>query len=294
MAEIRFSCPHCGANLHIGRQFVGRLTKCPKCAQTCRTPAPLPDQTDDSSVVAQDISPVKKDEAFAVQLARAFVYPFKGSGIFLLIAATAVFSVLSLLSWFVCAMQLLKMLLTGYLCAYYISVIASSAAGEEELPDWPDFTSLWDDILRPGLLIAAALLVSFAPLLVYGRSRGSWFLFLNADLMGYEGAALVVWGLLYLPMSLVAIALFDSVAALNPVTIIGAIAKIPLRYLLACVLFLVVYLVNVLAAVLMLLVPILGMAIQIFFSLYMMLVAMRILGLIYHANARKLGWFEDS
>ena len=225
---------------------------------------------------------------------RAFVYPFKGSGIFLLIAATAGFAVLNMFSWIIWAMALLKMFLSAYVCAYYISVIGSSAAGEDEPPDWQDLSSFWDDVLRPVLLSAAAILVSFAPLLIYRRiTTGSWFSYQGNEPKGFEELALVIWGLLYLPMSLLAIALFDSVVALNPVTIVGSIVKIPLRYLLACLFFFLAYFVNILAAVLLVVIPIAGIVAQIFFSLYMMLVAMRILGLIYYANAKKLGWFED-
>ena len=80
--------------------------------------------------------------------------------------------------------------------------------------------------------------------------------------------------------------------ALNPIVILAAIAKIPLRYLLAWLLFFFVFFVNVQLKAHLVEIPIIGMVAQTFFSLYMMMVAMRILGLIYHANAKKLGWFE--
>ena len=100
------------------------------------------------------------------------------------------------------------------------------------------------------------------------------------------------WFLVYLPMSLLAVSLFDSLKALNPFTIIGAIVKIPLRYLQGCVLFFLVYYVNTSLAGYLDAIPVLGFVIRVFFSFYMTMVAMRILGLIYHANAQKLGWFE--
>ena len=135
MAEVYFSCPHCGAKLHVNEQFAGRLMKCPKCAQTSTVAAAPGDQPDDSVVLAQDITPVQKTEAFVVQLARAFIYPFKGNGIYLLIVATGVFVLLRLLANIICTIGLIELLFLLYLCAYYVSVIASSAAGDEELPD---------------------------------------------------------------------------------------------------------------------------------------------------------------
>ena len=102
-----------------------------------------------------------------------------------------------------------------------------------------------------------------------------------------------VWALFYFPMGLLALALFDSVAALNPVVIVKAIVRIPFRYLLACLLFFLVYYVNASFGGYLAEITFVGMVIQTFFSLYTMMVAMRILGLIYYANAKKIGWFED-
>jgi hypothetical protein len=59
-----------------------------------------------------------------------------------------------------------------------------------------------------------------------------------------------------------------------------------------CVLFFLVYYVNTSLAGYLDAIPVLGFVIKVFFSFYMTMVAMRILGLIYHANAQKLGWFE--
>ncbi len=242
-------------------------------------------------VVAEDVGAGRAGEAFGVKLARAFVYPFKGSGIALLLVATGCLTVLDFLSG-VPFVWVLQLLFGGYLCAYYISVISSSAAGEEELPNWPDFANLWEDILRPMILVIGAIMVSWAPAIIYVR----------ADLGGLFSGEIIIppslvyvfaaWFLVYLPMSLLAISLFDSLKALNPVTIIGAIAKIPLRYLQACVLFFLVYYMNTSLDKYLRVIPVLGVVIMFFFSFYMTMVAMRILGLIYLANAKKLGWFE--
>jgi len=243
-------------------------------------------------VEAEDVGPGRASEAFGLKLARAFGYPFKGSGIVLLIVATGCLAVLAFLSQRVPLIWIIKLFFGWYLCAYYISVVGSSAAGEEELPDWPDFTSLWDDIFRPVLLVGGAILVCLAPMIIY--VQGNLIELLRSESRP-AGAVLyfsIAWGLLYLPMSLLAIALFDSLIALNPFVIFKAIGKIPLRYLQGCVLFFLVYYVNTSLAGYLDAIPVLGFVIRVFFSFYMTMVAMRILGLIYHANAQKLGWFE--
>jgi len=295
VGEIHFSCPHCGAQLHVGEQFAGRLVKCPKCSQTSKAPAPLADRPKDESVLmAEDLSSSQKAETFAVQLARAFVYPFKGSGIFLLIAGTATLFLLMMLARVFCFVSFLILMFLGYLWSYYISIIASSAAGEKELPDWPDLSSFWDDILRPILLVMADGIVSLAPLIIYAVIITRWQFYSDSEPTPPLVHVFVVWALLYFPMGLLAIALFDSVAALNPVLIIRTIAKIPFRYLLACVFFFLVYYVNISVKGYLAQIPIVGIVVKTFFSLYMMMVAMRILGLIYHTNAQKIGWFEPT
>ena len=76
--------------------------------------------------------------------------------------------------------------------------------------------------------------------------------------------------------------------------IIKAIVKIPFRYLLTCVLFFLVFYINFNCTHYLAQIPIIGTVVKTIFSLYMMMVAMRILGLIYHTNAQKIGWFEPT
>ena len=307
MAEIHFSCPHCGAKLHIDQQFVGRLTKCPKCSQTSTISAPLAQQgQDDSLVVAENISARRSSETFAVQLTRAFSYPFKGSGPILLAIGTIGLVLLKIVSpiliMFSGCFGLLAALFAyvftyGYLSAFAISIISSSATGEDELPDWPDFTGFWSDILRPVLLIIATAVMSLLPLfisvtfVVIFVLKGSFFDIPEIRLtLGYALIACMIWALLYFPMGLLAIAMFDSVAALNPVLMVKSISKIPLRYLLACLFFFLVFFLNSVLAGYFTQIPIVGLVVRMFCSFYLMMVAMRILGLLYKANARKLDW----
>ena len=149
MSEIRFCCEACGAKLRVGPEYAGRQAKCPKCGQSSTVTAAqesLVPQT--QVVVAEDLGPDSASEAFGLKLAKAFGYPFKGSGIVLLAVAAVCLTVLELLSRLP-FLWILKLLFGAYLCAYYISVISFSAGGEDELPDWPAVTNLWDDILRP-------------------------------------------------------------------------------------------------------------------------------------------------
>ena len=101
---------------------------------------------------------------------------------------------------------------------------------------------------------------------------------------------LIAWAFLYFPMGLLAVSIFKTPVALNPVLIIKSVATIPIRYFNACVLFFLIFAVNNWLGPVLAGFPIIGRVIQLFFSLYMVIVAMRVLGLIYCANAKELDW----
>ena len=169
-----------------------------------------------------------------------------------------------------------------------LKIIRSSASGEGELPDWPEFSNWWDDILRPFLLILGTVLFCMLPAL-------AWFLLMirgRADASAGLGLlGLVAAGLLYLPMGLTAVALFNTAAALNPAVVVGSIARIPLQYLAACVMLLAILAIRTVCGWAFEAVPLAGAAVFGFVSFYLLTVEMRVLGLLYHANRRKLDWF---
>ena len=104
--------------------------------------------------------------------------------------------------------------------------------------------------------------------------------------------ALVVLGSMYYPMALLTVAMSGNFLALNPLVVIPAIMRAPFDYIICLVAFmLVVGLGAVTKQLLALPVPFVGPAIQIFLTLYFMLVEMRLLGLFYNANEDNLNWY---
>ena len=95
MSEIRFCCGACGAKMRVGQEYAGRQAKCPKCGQRLTVTAQEPRRPVAQVVLAEDVG---ASEAFGLKLARAFSYPFKGSGIVLIAVATGCLTVLELLS----------------------------------------------------------------------------------------------------------------------------------------------------------------------------------------------------
>jgi len=171
----------------------------------------------------------------------------------------------------------------GYLSAYMFKIILSSAGGEEELPDWPDFSDPWDDIIRPLLLVLATIVACCIPASVY-----LFFFFSPASETDLVLLALIGLGLLYMPMGLLVVSMFNSLLALNPLLVVRSILKIPRDYVIACVVLLLITIANTQTANL----PFIGRLITGLASFYFLMVEMRILGLMYQANHERLGWFD--
>jgi hypothetical protein len=233
-------------------------------------------------------------DAFSAQLAQAFVYPFKGHGIILITGGVGLLYPLILLTREVWVTWGLVLLLLGYFWNYYLYVIYRSASGEDELPDWPEVIGFWSTFIRPIFYVLAHSFVSFMPA-YYGAWAFEDHIGTQKLLGTYISATsvfycLIVMGLLYFPMGLLTIAMVDSLAALNPFLIIRSIARIPFRYLQACGLFFIVFFINYSLRDRTMEIPVVGIVLQMLVSMYLMLVAMRILGLVYRANAEKLAW----
>ena len=286
----RFACPKCGyhfCELCVStRQIGGRARHfCRACGVEC---APLG---------ARPVRVLPQEQSFAARLGGAFLYPFKGDGVILLVSGTVFIAILNALSFFarfaflygLMVILLLTAFATGYLIAYLQRILASSATGKEEMPDWPDFSE-FGDILSPFLQFLGTLAACFLPALAV-------WLFVARDnrWAGPAQAAAVLFGCVYFPMAYLAVSLFDSLAAVNPLLIIPSILRIPLQYLLTVLLLAGVlalrwegtaFLENLLP------IPILPSVVLGFAGLYLLTVEMRILGLLYLANKDRLGWFN--
>jgi hypothetical protein len=143
----------------------------------------------------------------------------------MLVAGTAFFF---LLGW----LPLLGLIVTGYLFNFAKSIITSTAEGRQDLPDWPDFSDWKDDILMPYLQLFALMLLCFGPAFIIALWQP-----------GSENATRIAWfaalgfGGLLAPMGMLALAIFDRIAALNPIALTWSILRVPLPYLLAAASF---------------------------------------------------------
>jgi hypothetical protein len=227
------------------------------------------------------------EPSFYRQLLPAFAYPFYKGGPLLLALGAVFFLILAVGERLVFILRFaIRVFTLGYLFAYMQRIISSTALGEDEVPDFPDVTEIWSDIVVPFLLFTGVTLVSFAPALAVIILLHDHALF-EASL----GAALVVCGCYY-PMALLAVAVTDNFIAVSPHVVIPSIMRLLLPYLVGClVLAILVGLRFGMAAALSYVpIPILPTVIDGFVSLYLLIVEMRILGLLFRCYRDRLGW----
>lgn len=224
-------------------------------------------------------------------LLSALTYPFAGDGVVILVAGTLFFTVLiggTMLA--PRASLFLGVFSFGYLLVTLQNIVQTSAQGEHRMPSWPAFESAtwFAELLQPCLLWIGTLALCLGPgyaMLSFDILAG------NATSTGL-GFALLAGGAAYLPMALLAVAMTDSFAGLDPRVVIPSILAIPGRYLLALLLLGGTTAVTI--AVHQVLerthLGIFGALPNGFLTLYFAVVQARVLGLIYYTSRDRFSW----
>ena len=216
--------------------------------------------------------------SFPRQILGAFKYPLKGDGLMLIAVGTFFFLVLDgarAVARFapiygLIAMIILTVASIGYLTAYLRLNLNATALGEDDMPVWPEMRNLGSTFFE----LLVTVLFSFAPaigLTIYaavssGAGDTAW--------LGWVTMAALLLGCFYFPMAFMAVSMFDSAGAVNPLLVI-----LVLRWLLK----------NYLPALLP--VPLLPLIIFSLVELYLLIVEVRMLGLLYRHKKRELAWF---
>lgn len=284
----RFLCEHCQkyfCDLCITTRNVGGVMgkHCRACGAAC-----VPVQVRSTRAAAS--------KGFFARLPGAFIYPFRGFGLAILIIAAAFFSAMEFISGpfgiFI------KIGAYGFLFLFMQNIIHSTASDENEPLSLPDASGLGGAAFQLG----ATILVSFGPAIGLLVAR-----FFEVEVPGAAIIAAVIFGSLYFPMAFLAVAMKDTVLAANPLVVLPAILKMPLEYLVTSILLMSVFglrqLGDILSSVaggvtfstrdMSVLFMALGVqAVWAFAKIYLLTVNMRILGLLYITKKEKFGWFS--
>ena len=265
----------CGACVKTVRLDAGRqVCLCPVCQGLCQ-PARF--------------KPTSEPEAGYLRgLLRALAYPFRGEALGLLIAVgflEALTSMLGRALLFSGAVMILGFGLGLYVLVFLRQVLLNAAHGEEASLGWPAWD--WDAVKESALEFFVVCLCCFGPWTV-------WRIWLRpeAGQLWWAGYALLVGGLCYFPMGVLAVVIYDNVAALNPFLVITSILRTLGSYARLCVVL------GALAGTVFLLETTLhasggarlAQAVASFSSTYAAIVAMRCIGWFYRCNKDRLAW----
>ena len=235
-------------------------------------------------------------KSFMASLPGAFVYPFRGSGVLILIFSAILFSALGATMAGIFSI-IIKLGAIGYLFSYMQNIIHATAAEEAQPPELPGMDDLFGGFLR----ISGTVAMSF------GLTIG----LLVARLCGVEipVAAIIITfllGCLYFPMAFLVVAMKDNILACNPLVVVPSILRVPLQYLVTVVLFASIFGVQQIGGLVssavgsatftttnisVVLISIGFRMIWSFISIYLLTVNMRIMGLLYLTQKEKLGWY---
>jgi len=308
----RFLCNHCQkyfCDLCVTTRNVGGVAGkfCRACGAEC-VPVQVP--------VRRAAGP----KGFFARLPGAFLYPFHGSGVLVLILGTLVLAAFNTATKYLVFFYgafgvgmilglILQALVAGYLFSYMQNIIHSTAAADEEMPPLPSMANFWEDVLLPSLRLFGLVLITFGPLIaldIWAVSSASEFSS-PPQLVVRAIVPAAIFGCVYFPMAFLAVAMKDSVMAANPLVVVPSILKVPLEYLVIVIVLSTVFAIRYFGDMaVMVLFPrsftthsmpklLLTFGVRAFWSfaqLYLLTVNVRILALLYVTKKDKLGWFS--
>ena len=237
-----------------------------------------------------------EEESEQPTFSRVFTYPISGPGLsimaiyvlvpFLLTLLARVISlVLPFLGFALGIVVLVIQILILLSTFWYLTVcVRASAEGQIKAPDVFEYSQndSFFDWLRQFFLILVTVALTIGPAFALRR-----FLQINYTVFW----SILGIGIFFLPMCLLAMAIFDSINALNPVLIIGSIVSTFFSYIAVALLFFApIFLVRWMYVVcfsnpndfLFLLVKAI--------SLYLLMMDTYLLGLFFYKNEEKLRW----
>jgi len=261
----------------------------------------------------------KLPPSFAHAIGDALYYPFRGAGfVMILFGAIILWGVEMMvqLSAFPWASWTACLVLMGYLAAFNLRILGSTAIGEDDIPHWPDFTDLWS-VAADFFKFWFAYLWSFIPLVVLGLVLLAYTIAAAVDVgnmgpgggpspeavgvailfMLCYGAFFGILGILYLPMATMANAIFNwPFACVNPAFILRSIWSAKFDYFLCTIgYFIIAILVGVPKVIaglhwIVFLATLLPIS---FIVMYGTVVQMRLLGLFFRYNQGRMGWLIE-
>ncbi len=217
-------------------------------------------------------------------LGDALIYPFRGSGKYLLVMGAVLTLLMKVASLAPLFGLLSSILLGGYFMAVYFEIIQTTATGSDEAPRFPNVADLWGDILAPLAKVIGVVLVSFVPLFLY-----QW---LTREGITDERVAygLLGFGLVYMPMAMLAVVVLGHIGVALPHVVLPSIFRAGFLYWLAVALLAVLFTASAMLDEYFEGLSVAGWIITAVFGMYLLMANGRTLGLLYREKEDALNW----
>lgn len=277
-------CKRSFCDLCVNSHHVGETVK-----KTCRTCA-----VECVPLEIEVTAPTEK--GFVASLPGAFIYPFRGAGVLILIFSAILFAAIGAINAGIFTV-LMKMAALGYVFSYMQNIIHATANEEAQLPELPGMDDLFSGFFR----LAGTVVMSFG--LVLGLLVAKFY---EVEIPVSVIIITLLLGCLYFPMAFLVVAMKDNVLACNPLVVVPSILRVPGQYAVTVIMFASIFgfqqignLVSSAAGSVSLTtrdmsVMFLSFGIRMvwsFASVYLLTVNMRIMGLLYATQKEKLAWY---
>ena len=205
----------------------------------------------------------------------AFTYPFAGSGKYMLVIGAVLSLFLSVASYVPLLGFIVGIGVSGYLTSYMFKIINSTACGQDEPCDWPEFNNYFDDLIMPALCMLSASFFSFGPYALLSTIT---------DDSSVLPTILLVLGFVHLPMAILCVALQGTLkSAFWATTLPRILSCIPQYFILALLMGGLSFLSGLLNVALDN-IPILGWFVSFLLGMYSLMVSGRLIGLFVRDN----------
>ncbi len=300
----RFVCSQCGhyfCDACVARRGGGGGTQnfCRHCGIPC------------ASVEVQYEAVAEK--GFFARLPDALLYPVRGAGVIIVIVGIILVGLVkageALFRWgtirTIIFGTILEIFAGGYLFSYLQGIAHSTVAEDRELPDLPGISNLLEDVIIPFFRFLGLTLFCFTPAI----AAGIWYGGNRSPMASYVFVGSAAFGYLYFPMAFLAVAILDSIWGGNPLLVMPSILKVPLKYIVCLAPLATMSAVQWFGSSLLdrffperwtthdmgqFLAMVAVMGLLGFFSLYLLVLSVHLLGLIFVTSKEKLGWIQHS
>ena len=247
---INFSCENCGETISAPGPRAGKEGTCPKCRHTLVVPAAhnltlldvgeqyrLQDRPTSQPSASEDVIEQERESEEEVEsdtgrklpwIIDIFLYPTSAPGLthlaifigvpFLIHLIRRLLGPLGLVLWF--PGLIINLLLGFYMCWYFAECVRDSAAGRVRAPETfadADIGSMFEQ----WLYLAACYAIFVLPAAFY---------FIYANRTDRIFWILVAYGIFFFPMGLLAVMMFDTCSAFNPILWIASIFSTFFQY----------------------------------------------------------------